>query len=179
MAINNMRFSYVVFLVVIFLLSACKEEYPFYDGPGKAPVYLPYEKLSEILNLHPKPVVNSGPVFLEDTLLFMIEQQSGIHVFSLSDTANPVQLTFFQIPAVNDFTISGNTMYADNGPNLITIDISDIYNIVVLNTQQNVFYPVYFPQLYRGFFECVDQKKGVVVGWKDTTLADAKCRTTN
>lgn len=105
----------------------------------------------------------------------MVEQKKGIHVFEVSDTANPVNLTFIRIPAVNDFTINGNTMFADNGPNMVSIDISNIFQVQVLATIPNSFQPYLFPPLYNGFFECANPQKGVVVEWVDTMLVEAQC----
>lgn len=161
---------------MLLLLGSCTEEYPFYDGIGKKAVYISYASLHDIRNTPPSDVMNTGTIFLRDSLLFMVEQKKGIHVFNVSDSANPVNLTFIQIPAVNDFTISGNTMYADNGPNLVTLNISDLYDVGVIHTQLNVFQPIFFPPAYQGYFECADTSKGVVVDWVDAELVTAKCQ---
>jgi len=163
----------------LLLLGACRKEYPLYSGPGKKPVYISDAELNDVKNLPPQPIENTGVIFLKDPLLFMVEQFKGIHVIELSDTTNPVNLTFFNIPAVTDFSISGNTLYADNGPNLISIDITNIYQIQVLGISPGVFQPVLYPTLYNGFFECADPAKGNIVGWEDTELENAACNTTN
>jgi len=154
---------------------ACKKEYPFYNGEGKKPVYITKAELSDIRNLPPQPTQRTGTIFLLDTLFFMLEQKTGIHIINLSDSSQPVKLTFIKIPAVNDFTVNGNFLYADNGPNLVTIDISNLYELKVLNVQEQVFQPILFPPLYRGFFECADTSKGILFDWVDTNLKDARC----
>ncbi len=162
------------------LLSACVEEPVFfYNGMGKKPVYLPLSALNDIRSTSPRPIGLSGPIFLRDTLFFMLEQRKGIHVFSVSDPVNPVALAFWQIPAVSDFTISGNRLYADSWRDLLTIDISNLYDIRLLDRQINTFEPLLFPPLYNGPFECVDESKGAVVDWVDAQLEDAKCWTVN
>lgn len=177
---NAMKNCVSIYLLLLTIsIHSCVQDPLIYDGPGKKPIYLPLTQLGEIYNTAPQPVSNSGPIYYRDSLFFMTELKKGIHVFNVKDTANPIALTFIKIPAVNDFTLSGNKLYADNWTNLVTIDISDINNISVLNTQPNVFQPIYFPTLYRGYFECANEKNGAIVDWIDTELTGAKCQTNN
>jgi hypothetical protein len=164
-------------LVCLGLFAACKEQDPLYDGLGKQPVYMSYEELTDIRNEEIQPVINSGPVFLRDPYLFMVEKKQGIHVFQISNSSDPQPVTFLKIPGVNDFTLTGDLLYADNGPNLVTINISDIMNIQVVSIQTDMFKPILFPPDYEGFFECADPSKGFVSGWKDAFITNAACQT--
>ena len=165
-----------LFLLVL-LLSACTEKEPLgFNGAGKRPVYLPESEINDISNLPPQPVQQSGTIFLLDTLFFMVESRKGIHVYNVKDSANVQELTFLQIPAVTDFSISGNRLYADSWRDLVTIDISDLFNIRLTDRQRNVFEPLLFPPQYNGFFECVDVSRGAVVGWEDAQLENALCQ---
>ncbi len=166
-----------VCLVFLSLFAACKKQDPLYDGPGKRPVYLTQAELTDIRNEEPQPVGNAGPIFLRDPYLFMVEKTKGIHVFEISNASDPQPVTFFKIPGVNDFTLSGNFLYADNGPNLVTINITDILNIQVVSIQTGMFQPMLFPPDYQGFFECADPAKGFVAEWKDANLIHAACQT--
>lgn len=177
-----LRFPFACWLGLSILLAlslaACdKEELSTFSGSGKRPVYLPLSALDDVKNLPPQPVGLTGPIFLRDTLFFMLEQKKGIHVFNVKDSANVTALTFFQIPAVTDFSIAGNRLYADSWRDLLTLDISNLYDIRLLDRQKDVFSPLLFPPLYSGFFECVDESKGAVVGWEDAFLDDARCST--
>lgn len=159
-------------------MNSCRPDYPFYSVTGLKPVYISHDSLPLIYNLPPQPVVNSGPIFLQDSLFFMVEMRKGIHVFNVSDSANPLSLTFLKIPAVTDFTLSGNMLYADNGTNLVTINLANLYSIQVMYTQQDVFLPMLFPNNYSGRFECVDPKKGIVIDW-DTVTLKSRCSSSN
>ncbi|MBK6947026.1 MAG: hypothetical protein IPH16_02140 [Haliscomenobacter sp.] len=172
--------SIVLSSILFLLLSSC-EKYDFegLSGMGKKPVYLPLSELGNIRNLPPQPVELSGTIFLRDTLFFMLEQKKGIHVFNIKDTLNPVSLTFFSIPAIADFTISGNRLYADSWKDLVTVDISDLMRIREFSRKTDVFAPPLFPPLYNGIFECVDPAKGAVVGWADAPLEHVRCQTVN
>jgi len=159
--------------------SGCIVDPELPDGPGKRPVYAPLSELNNITNSAPQPIGTTGTIFLRDTLFFMLEQKKGIHVFNVKDSSNVVALTFFKIPAVTDFSISGNRLYADSWKDLVTIDISDLYHIALLNRQKDVFDPLLYPPLYDGVFECVDESKGAVIDWEDAELENADCYTTN
>jgi hypothetical protein len=159
-------------------LAACTEKEPLgFSGSGKRPVYLPEAQLSDIRNLPPQPVEQSGSIFLLDTLFFMVEFKKGIHVYRIGDSADVRELTFFNIPAVTEFSISGDRLYADSWRDLVTIDISNLYQIRLLNRQVRVIEPLLFPPQYDGFFECVEEAKGAVIGWEDAQLDNALCRT--
>jgi hypothetical protein len=114
-------------------------------------------------------------IFLRDSLLFLLEEYKGIHVINVNDSSNPRPITFIKIPAVSDFTLGGDKLYADNGPNLLSISIADIFNVVLISKNNQVFKPVLFPSLFIGPFECVDETKGIVIGWEDAYLENVSC----
>lgn len=167
-------------LAALLLQYGCEKE-PFqgYSGNGKRPVYVPASTLDSIFNLPPQPIGQSGTIFLQDSLFFMLEQKKGIHVFNVRDSVNTKALTFFNIPAVTDFVISDSRLYADSWKDLVVIDISDLFHITLLNRQSDVFSPVLYPPLYDGIFECVDLSRGAVIDWEDAPLENVRCRTIN
>ncbi|MBL7828396.1 MAG: hypothetical protein JNJ57_17320 [Saprospiraceae bacterium] len=161
-----------------FIFAGCdKAEREFYDGMGKKPVYASAEELRDIKNEAPQPIIQSGTIYLSDTLLFILERHKGIHVFNIADSLNTVNLTFLKIPAISDFTISGTVLYADSWKDLVVIDISKLFQITEAGRVTNVISPPLFPPDYEGAFECVDESKGGVVGWDEVYLESAKCRT--
>ena len=165
--------------MVAWLFSGCDEDIELFSGYGKKPVYIPLSQLNDIESQPPRPVELSGSIFLRDSFFFMVEQRQGIHVFNVADPANPVAIAFWQIPAIGDFSISGDRLFVDSWRDLVTIDISDIHNIRSIDRQTGLFYPLLYPPLYNGIFECVDETKGAVVGWEDAFLPETRCRTFN
>jgi len=167
-------------LLLYVVLSGCfKEEAPGMSGVGKMPKYKAVYELDDIKNLPPKATIQSGPIFLLDSLFFMTEYKEGIHVYNIKDTTQVSNLTFINIPAITDFTIENGKLYADSWRDLVTLDISDIYDVKLLSRQTGVFEPLLYPVLYNGIFECVNEGNGAVVGWEDEFLENAKCSTFN
>lgn len=166
-----------LFSLSLILTSCQKEEAPLFSGMGKKPVYIPVEETRTIKNTPQQPVEATGGIFLKDTLFFIAEQRKGIHVYNVTDPSHPFYLTFFSIPALGDFTVSGNRLYADSWRDLITLDISDIYAIIEIDRVEDVFTPLLYPSFYNGWFECPDEANGAIVGWEDTFLVDATCFT--
>lgn len=168
-----------LFVCILFITACEKRPLNLYEGEGLKPEYISLDELYNIQNLPEQPVNQSGPIFLKDDLFFMLETRKGIHVYDVSDPEFPSYLTFFSIPAIGDFSIFDNRLYADSWRDLVTVDISDIFNIVEINRQQGIFTPLLYPPLYNGHFECIDETKGAVAGWEETWLTDARCRTIN
>ena len=171
-----------LFLAAAFLLllAGCEKHDPeFFDGPGKRPVYVGLDELRDVRSEAPRPIGLSGPIFLRDTLLFLLEQGRGIHVFNIRDSTNTVDLVFLKIPAVTDFTLNDHLLYADSWRDLVVIDITDLQEIKEVSRLTDVLNPVLYPPLYDGIFECIDESRGAVIGWEDAELEDARCRTVN
>lgn len=175
------HFFYLLSCCILTLsLGGCvKEEQEFYDGFGKKPVYISLAELRDIRSEAPRPIQLSGTIFLKDTLLFILEQRKGIHVFNLKDTLNTVNLTFLNIPAITDFVVSGQLIYADSWKDLVVIDISNLQQISEKSRIEGVITPALYPPLYNGYFECADESKGAIIDWVDATLVNAKCITVN
>ncbi len=177
MLTTRYRLLLCVLLCVLFFSACEKNEFIFFDGNGKKPVYLPFSALADIKNEAPRPIENAGTIFLKDTLFFLLDQHKGIHVFSFKDSLNTRNLTFIKIPAVTDFTVSGSFIYADSWKDLVTIDIGNLMKVREVSRIGNTIQPQLYPPLFNGPFECVDESKGAVVGWEDAYLDNVKCRT--
>lgn len=177
---NNMRT--ILSLIIassLFLFSCNQEEYLAYSGMGKAPIYIPFSELDNIGSEAPRSIEQSGPIFLIGDFFFMVEAGKGIHIFDLSDVDQQNSIAFINIPAITDFTIDGNILFADSWKDLVSIDITDIHNVVFLSRTTDVFDPFLFPQLFNGPFECIDENRGAVIGWEDKNLENVFCHTVN
>lgn len=145
---------------------------------GLRPIYGDGEELFKIAIQDTQKMENPGKIVYLAPRLFVNEVNKGIHVINNQDPLNPVKESFISIPFNKDLAVKNNIIYADNDTDLIAIKYYSFDSVQVLSRQKNVFdrLPA-FPENYHGYFECVDETKGVVVGWEEAELINPTCRT--
>jgi len=80
---------------------------------------------STVAALPAQAMHNTGKIYLHGSYVFVNEKFEGIHVIDNSNPAQPRPVSFLRIPGNVDLAVRGNLLYADNGPDLVTLDISD------------------------------------------------------
>ncbi len=168
----------VLFSTVLALFfTACNNKDENLNVEGYKPIYLNKEDLKNISNSAPVSIENTGKIYYHNQRFYQIEKNKGIHVFDVTDKNNPTYLTFIKMISVDDISIKGNYMYANNFNNLVILDITNIENVKVVSTKDDMFTFIKndIPPA-EGHFECIDPEKGDVIGWEKTTLTNPKCR---
>ncbi len=139
------------------------------------PVYLPYSDIAKIELQPQKKLGKAGKIYTIRNMLLVSEVGEGVHIFDNSDPSKPSRITFISIPANQDIEMRNQILYADNGLDLLSIDLSDIRNPKVLGREKNVFpYPDY-PPFENVKFVCADPSKGYVINWELKEVTDPKC----
>lgn len=152
-----------------------------FEIEGYKPVYVPAEEAKEIKLFGPRDVVTQGKIYIKDQYIYVGDVNLGVHIIDNSNPLSPNKIAFLQIYGNHDIAIKGETLFADNLEDLVTIDISDRENPVVIKRIPGVYklpnqlYPENLA--YRTYFECVDPEKGYVVGWVPTIIESPKCWT--
>lgn len=130
------------------------------------PVYMSYDALRQFEQLPPRSSINSAKIVSYGNYIFLGDHLKGIHIIDNSDSLNPARISFLSIPANLDFSIQDDRLYADNGPDLLILDISNINNVRLIKRQTDVFAPSSFqPPNYTGYFVCTDFSQGWVIDW--------------
>jgi hypothetical protein len=144
---------------------------------GLKPIYISEMEALEVKPLPPQPIVHLGKIYYKDATIYVNESNLGVHIIDNTNPANPVKKKFLQIPGCRDIAIKGNYLYADNTGDLVAIDISDLDNPKIVKRLPGIQAALSqkFPEFYEGYFECVEEGKGVVIGWENATLTDPKC----
>jgi hypothetical protein len=158
------------------LTMACYRNYS--DDPssikGYKPIYISYDTFRKVESQKAQKLRKPGKIYVKGKFLYINEIGVGVHVYDNSDKTKPINLSFISIPANKDISIIDNILYADNGDDLVAIDISDPLTAKLMKRVEKAFpYPSFPPQ--RGSFECVDPTKGFVVDWEYTELVSPKC----
>ncbi len=106
----------------------------------KTPIFQTLDELRITLEAEaPRELKRPGKIFFIDNFIFLNEKEEGIHVIDNSDPSNPTPISFINIPGNVDIAAKGNILYADNAVDLVTFDVSDPGNAVMLNRVEDVF----------------------------------------
>ncbi|MGV3641961.1 MAG: LVIVD repeat-containing protein, partial [Adhaeribacter sp.] len=95
--------------------------------------------VASVASLPGRPLASTGKIYSKDHLVFINEPFKGIHVIDNSQPAAPKTLAFINIPGNVDMSIRDNTLYADAGPDLLALDISDPMQVSVKKHVYNIF----------------------------------------
>jgi len=153
-----------------------KRNYPT-EIEGYAPIYMAEADQYNISSSAAQAYENPGKIYKYGNYTFQMDKGKGIHVINSSNPSQPSKIKFINVPGCTDISIKGNMLYANNFRDLVTLNITDINNVVVSHRNKNVF-----PETLDGappengiYFECVDNTQGVIVGWEKKNLQNPKC----
>ncbi len=173
-----MKLNLLLFLFIV-ITASCLPVEQEEIVEGMAPVYSSFDDFSHIQSEGPRAIGTLGKIVNVDDYIFIVELFQGIHVIDNSNPSNPEYIHFWKIYGCSEFTIEGNTLYADNSKHLIVIDISDFSNILYVSHipdfYEGNFAGAFRPPNYSGKFECVDSELGIVIGWETKTLINPLC----
>ncbi len=172
-----------LFLIVIFAFYAvsCTESDEFLSFPdgeveGFKPIYGEPSEIKEIEMQPARSLQNPGKIFRKDGYLYINEFSTGVHIIDNRDPSNPNPVAFINIPGNVDIAAQGDVFYFNNYNDLVAVRITNNQQIEVLKRLEDVFPTANLAPNRTGvYFECVDETKGVVVGWERATLINPKC----
>jgi hypothetical protein len=167
-------------LLGLLTLLACSRQDPEPDNTNSYLVYASYRPLlltratleSSVAAVAPQALHNTGKIYLRGTYVFVNEKYEGIHVIDNRDPANPRPVSFLRIPGNVDLAVRGNLLYADNGPDLVTIDISNPAQAKPTGRVRNAFRDLPMPELgpiEEAYQDTKRPANTVVVGWRKLT----------
>ena len=172
-------------ILPLLLAIACTRSKETGTQQGWKPVYATQAELRNIQSSPPIPLENGGKIVWWANKIYMVEQGKGVHVINYTDPANPVKERFFSVPGCYEASVRNGYLIVNNGPDLVTLDISVPGNVTVLSRLPNVFSSISEagsvpPAAVAGeYFECPDFSKGIVLRWERQTLTNPGCRVGN
>ena len=141
---------------------------------GYRPIYADPSD-SDIDFMAARPLQDPGKIYVVAQYLLINEKFQGIHIYDNSDPSHPIPLGFLRMIGNTEVAVRNNVLYADHLSDLIAIDISDWNNPRELSRTKQDFWSKKIPPGNDKYFECVDDTKGIVIGWKFTVLNNPKC----
>lgn len=146
---------------------------------GIRPVYSQNENPNEIVAKEPSAINRGSKIYLKDDFVFIVENGLGVHVIENNNPSSPTDIRFISIPGVSDVAVRNQTMYANNIDDIVAINIANLQSVSVQSRLEGVFILdeniFNLPTGYTGYFECVDESKGMVVSWEEDILIKPKC----
>lgn len=138
-------FSFLLLSITFFtscLEDECVENREFFQYQ---PVRMTLAEMRQDIEVFPSFALKEpGKMYYYKNMLFINERGKGVHIYNNEDPSNPVYLHFYRIHANFDIAIKDDIMYADNGIDIISLDISDLANPVITKRIEN-FKQAYLP----------------------------------
>lgn len=117
------------------------------------PVYMTMAQLQDVKMESAKTLEKPGKIYFYNDYIFINEINKGIHIIDNTDPTYPQNISFVNIPGNRDMAIQGNNLYADNGADLITLDISNPFDVQLKDRQTEAFKNLYeHPQGYLVYY---------------------------
>jgi len=146
-AAGHMHWATLVFyLLGMLTLASCTDDcettvtYTTQD-----PILLKRSDLIQAVKSEPaQTLATTGKIYAKDQYVFVNELYKGIHVIDNSNPAAPRNISFINIPGNVDMAIRDNILFADAGPDLLALDISNPTQVAVKNHTQNLFHNFIF-----------------------------------
>jgi hypothetical protein len=159
---------YILQMMILLMIvtSSCTDKI-YETFTANSPVYLSYSDLRSAVKMSASRELNNpGKIYFKDQYLFINEKMKGVHVYDVSDPANPQNKGFIEIPGNIDIAIKDNVLYADSYIDLVSIDVSSFSAIKEVGRVEKVFpytLPVYDTKYP---LAKIEEDKGVVTGWE-------------
>jgi len=82
---------------------------------------------------------STGKIYTKENYIYINEAFRGIHVIDNTNPKAPQNIAFISIPGNVDMAIRDNILFADAGPDLLTINIADPTQAVLIDHHYNLF----------------------------------------
>jgi hypothetical protein len=171
-------------LGLLLLLFSCSQqqeeavpEYSYLQYAAYRPVLMTRPALeSSVAALPPQTMHHPGKIYLRGAYVFVNEKFEGIHVIDNTNPAQPRPVSFLRIPGNVDLAVRGNLLYADNGPDLVTLDISDPAHAQPTGRVRDAFRELPMPvsgPLEEAYQPGNRPSSSIVVGWRTLAPGEA------
>lgn len=89
-------------------------------------------------------ITNPGKIFVSQNLLFIGEENEGVHVIDNTDPTNPQNIYFINIPGNKEFYVHEDHLFAESYYDMVKINISTIQLPTLTSRVENAFSPNLF-----------------------------------
>jgi hypothetical protein len=141
------------------------------------PVYAATATVRQVSFAPPQPIKHAGKIVLYNNLLFQVEQDSGIHVFNISNPASPQRVGYIRSPLCKELAVKNGYLITNNLDDMVVIDITNASAIKEVKRLPGEFpeMTLQYPPQTGVYFQCPDPAKGIVVGWTLGRVKNPQC----
>jgi len=156
----------LIMVLLMVVTTSCTDKI-FETFTANSPVYMSYDALRSAVKMSAARDLNTpGKIYFKDQYIFINERMKGVHVYDVSDPANPQNKGFIEIPGNVDIAIKDNILYADSYVDLVSIDISSFAAIKEVGRVKKIF-PYTLPVYDTNYpVAKLDETKGIITGWE-------------
>lgn len=174
--------KHIVFFTLIAVVAGCGRQSKVGEVTGWKPVYATDAEFKTITSDAPLPIANGGKIAYAAGKIYMVEQGNGVHIINYSNPLLPVKERFIKVPGCYEVTYKNGYLVVNNGPDLVSLDISLPQAVTVASRVPGVFTSIQEankvpPDAANGdYFECPDLSKGNILRWEKITLSNPACK---
>ncbi len=88
----------------------------------------------------PKAIIEAGNIYVYGKYLFINDKYDGLHVVDNSNPSAPNFIAYLRIPGNSDVVIRNNYMYANSGPDLLILDITNPTQVQLVKRVVNALF---------------------------------------
>ncbi|HAS41686.1 MAG TPA: hypothetical protein DCS93_14485 [Microscillaceae bacterium] len=158
----------------LFLIFMGSSALLFYRGPvdpaensGYRATYLSRTEMNQAIKLSTaQDLVQPGKIYVFGQYLYINEKYKGIHIINNADPKSPKNIGFINIPGNIDLAIKDNILYADNGVDLVSINIANLNQLKVTHRNERVF-PDNWAISPDGYQVPMEKDNTIFAGWEN------------
>ncbi|MEM6298704.1 MAG: hypothetical protein AAF740_08470 [Bacteroidota bacterium] len=164
----------LLFLTITFMLGGCSGERTFVDfvepDTDFYPILMDRSEMEAVIGFETaRPLETPGKLYTYGAYIFLNERYEGIHFIDNRDRSNPQRIGFFRIPGNLDMAVKQGQLYADNGTDMLVIDLRDPASPEVVRRVPSVFPELPPPDLRNiptAYLPNERPENTVIVAWK-------------
>ncbi|MGK4568811.1 hypothetical protein [Flavobacterium sp. 3HN19-14] len=152
-------------LFLVFLLQGCFGVNPDPESRYQ-PEMMTRSAFEQAVKLLPdENTIKAGKIYIKDDLLFINDVNRGFHIYNYSDPANPVKITFLNIPGATDVAVRDNILYINQAVDLVAVEYNRTQNSIhVTSRNRNVFPQKISPDGFGAYGSSSDK---IVINWTE------------
>lgn len=136
------NYIFLIFSILLINLTSCDDDLGTVEATYFEATAV-YGDLNDIrnqpLNESSRPIADPGKIYIGEDFILIGEEEKGIHVINNVDPENPINVSFINIPGNREYFVNGNSLFAESYYDIIKLDISDPFHVVLMSRAENVF----------------------------------------